>query len=126
MVIGPAESRLEPSGDRPNPVQLALAGKAVSDLETCHLSLAGDRKFLSFTAKPLFDDAGVVIGARGTARNVTARAAARETSADLERHLSLLRSLINNTPDLIFYKDPRGVYKGCNHAFELFVGVPDS
>jgi diguanylate cyclase (GGDEF)-like protein/PAS domain S-box-containing protein len=34
----------------------------------------------------------------------------------------LLVSLINSIPDLIFYKDPNGVYLGCNKAFEEFSG----
>lgn len=38
----------------------------------------------------------------------------------LERERTLLRSLINSIPDLIFYKDVEGRYLGCNLAFEQF------
>lgn len=37
---------------------------------------------------------------------------------------SLLHSLLNSIPDMIFYKDPEGVYMGCNKAFASFVGLP--
>jgi len=35
---------------------------------------------------------------------------------------SLLENLLNSAPDLIFYKDNKGVYLGCNRAFCNFVG----
>ncbi|MBN4082540.1 response regulator, partial [Mariprofundus ferrooxydans] len=35
---------------------------------------------------------------------------------------SLLENLLNSVPDLIFYKDNKGVYLGCNRAFCHFVG----
>jgi diguanylate cyclase (GGDEF)-like protein/PAS domain S-box-containing protein len=37
----------------------------------------------------------------------------------------LLKSLINSIPDLIFYKDKRRVYFGCNKAFERFAGMEE-
>lgn len=43
-----------------------------------------------------------------------------EDSLNSER--SMLRSLINSVPDLIFIKDRKGKYIDCNKAFELFVG----
>lgn len=36
----------------------------------------------------------------------------------------LLKSVINSTDDLIFYKDRRLRYIGCNEAFERYVGLP--
>lgn len=38
---------------------------------------------------------------------------------------SLLSSLLNSIPDLIFYKDPNNVYMGCNKAFADFVRVSE-
>ena len=40
----------------------------------------------------------------------------------MQKRQILLFSLLNSIPDLIFYKDPNGVYLGCNNAFEQFVG----
>jgi PAS domain S-box-containing protein len=39
-----------------------------------------------------------------------------------EEERVLLRSLINNIPDLIWLKDPQGIYLACNHEFEKFFG----
>ncbi len=41
---------------------------------------------------------------------------------ELEEAHSLLVSLINSVPDLIFYKDTESVYMGCNTAFCQFIG----
>jgi len=128
----PADLIGRPSVDRmarmeglENPIALVLGGAIISDLETSHVSLGGRRTLLSFTGGPITDASGAIVGGRGTARDVTARSAAREATEDLGRHLALLRSLINNTPDVIFYKDPNGVYRGCNQAFEELIGLTE-
>lgn len=41
---------------------------------------------------------------------------------DLDSSHALVRSIINSTPDRIFYKDMSGVYLGCNQAFADFCG----
>lgn len=38
------------------------------------------------------------------------------------RQSDLLRALIDSLPDLVFFKDTRSVYLGCNKAFERFFG----
>ena len=35
-----------------------------------------------------------------------------------------LQNLINTIPNPVFYKDTAGIYRGCNRAFEDFVGLP--
>jgi two-component system, sensor histidine kinase and response regulator len=50
------------------------------------------------------------------------KVAAREA----RRQQSLMRALINSIPDIIVYKDPKGVYLGCNHAFAQLSGMPES
>lgn len=41
---------------------------------------------------------------------------------EYQNQLTLLKTLINSVPDLIFYKDVNSVYVGCNSAFEKFAG----
>ena len=46
-------------------------------------------------------------------------------SEEAVRHqCALMTSVINSTPDLIFYKDLDGVYLGCNQAFSKLIGRP--
>lgn len=39
---------------------------------------------------------------------------------EYQKKESLLRSLLDSVPDLVFYKDEKGAYLGCNKAFEIF------
>jgi len=55
-----------------------LGGSELTDYETIHQNVAGELKHLSFSARPVRDQAGEIVGARGTARDVTVRAAAAE------------------------------------------------
>lgn len=41
---------------------------------------------------------------------------------EFQNRESLLRSLLDSIPDLVFYKDQQSVYLGCNKAFEAFAG----
>ncbi|ABK42759.1 multi-sensor hybrid histidine kinase [Magnetococcus marinus MC-1] len=41
---------------------------------------------------------------------------------ELEKKSNFLQSLVQNLPDLIWMKDPEGVFLTCNPAFERFVG----
>ncbi|MBI2073720.1 MAG: response regulator [Gemmatimonadetes bacterium] len=54
-----------------------LEGNELTDYETIHRDGGGHPKHLSFAARPVRDAKGAVVGARGTARDVTERAAAR-------------------------------------------------
>ncbi|AFL74507.1 PAS domain S-box protein [Thiocystis violascens] len=43
-----------------------------------------------------------------------------------ERERARLRTLINAIPDLVWLKDPNGVYLACNTMFERFYGAPEA
>jgi PAS domain S-box-containing protein len=42
--------------------------------------------------------------------------------AEIRRQSGLIHSLLDSIPDIIFFKDTRGVYIGCNPPFAEFVG----
>jgi PAS domain-containing protein len=46
----------------------------------------------------------------------------KQINIDIDNHQALMETLINTTPDLIFFKNTDGVYLGCNKAFEKFAG----
>ncbi len=102
-----------------------MAGGEIENHETVHLDVHGERKTLSFSGRGIRNEDGSFGGAQGTARDVTERARAIAALNELVRQQELLRSLINNTPDLVFYKDEQGVYRGCNYAFSDFVGMEE-
>ncbi|WP_426417162.1 EAL domain-containing protein [Aestuariirhabdus sp. LZHN29] len=47
-----------------------------------------------------------------------------DTTEKLARGEARLSSLINSIPDMIYFKDIKGVYQGCNQAFADYVGQP--
>jgi diguanylate cyclase (GGDEF)-like protein/PAS domain S-box-containing protein len=48
------------------------------------------------------------------------------TARKLMQQGALLRRIIDSIPDLIFFKDPKGVYIGCNRSFEKYFGHKES
>ncbi len=59
-----------------------LAGEEILDWETVHVSADGTPRSLSFSARPVLDLSGHVVGAHGIARDVTARAQAAQALRD--------------------------------------------
>ncbi|MFQ6046545.1 MAG: PAS domain S-box protein, partial [Gemmatimonadales bacterium] len=53
-----------------------LGGEELADYETTHVNVRGERKYLSFAARPIRNENGEIVGAQGTARDVSERAAA--------------------------------------------------
>jgi PAS domain S-box-containing protein len=60
----------------------------------------------------------------GICKSLSAAQEAKQAEDKINRHASLINSLLDSTSDIIFYKDIRGVYLGCNPAFTEFVGKP--
>jgi PAS domain S-box-containing protein len=52
--------------------------------------------------------------------NITARKLAQNNEAEIQHRY---RAILETIPDLIWLKDPEGVYLSCNHRFALFFGA---
>lgn len=50
----------------------------------------------------------------------------RAASKDLSRNTTHLSNIINAVPDMLWIKDPNGVYSLCNGEFEKFIGLDQS
>ncbi|MFC3914975.1 aerobic respiration two-component sensor histidine kinase ArcB [Pseudaeromonas sharmana] len=46
----------------------------------------------------------------------------KQTQVELEERSALLRSFIDSSPDLIYYRNEQGVFVGCNQAMEALTG----
>lgn len=57
-------------------------------------------------------------------RLVMAQQAVEAHARELERQRAHLLTLVQTLPDLVWLKDPEGVYLACNPRFEQFFGVP--
>src|SRR5205807_10135969 len=58
--------------------QRVLAREELTDYETVHQDAEGKPRSLSFAARPFRNAAGTIVGAHGTGRDVSERAAARD------------------------------------------------
>ncbi len=70
-------------------------------------------------ASPIYDTEGNLVGAIESIRDITKR---KTAEIALHENLRFLQHLINAIPSPIFYKDIDGIYRGCNSAFEKYLG----
>ena len=57
---------------------------------------------------------------------VAAQGRAETATGELERQRAFLQTLVRTIPDLIWLKDPDGVYLACNPRFERFFGAREA
>lgn len=69
------------------------------------------------------DAAGQAIRIAGVALDITER---RRAQSALEHEREFLATLIRSLPDMVWMKDPEGVFLACNAAFERMIGQPQS
>ncbi len=50
----------------------------------------------------------------------------RQVEEEIERERTKFHTVFRSIPDLVWLKDPNGVYLACNKAFERFIGAPQS
>jgi len=78
----------------------------------------GSWRWVQARGKATRDSSGFALRVTGTHTDITER-------IQLEKQLNEARArtivLIDSIPDLIFYKDPEGIYLGCNEAFAKLV-----
>ena len=80
----------------------------------------GERRLISWSNTLLFDPKGNVEGLASIGEDITDRKRAED---ELRGQLDFIQVLIDTIPTPIFYKDPEGVYLGCNKAFEKHIGL---
>ncbi len=57
---------------------------------------------------------------------LAARRDSESANRDLARERGMLKTLVQTLPDLVWLKDPEGVYLACNPAFEHFFGAREA
>jgi PAS domain S-box-containing protein len=105
-----------------SPIAICPHSRLLSD-ETSHTAEihepALDGDFL-VTVSPLRDNFGTVTGSVHTFHDITETKKAHNEIEDREEFLRRLLATISSP---IFYKNTRGVFLGCNKAFEDYVGL---
>jgi PAS domain S-box-containing protein len=100
-------------------IQLALRGEKEFDIEFRVLWPDGTIRYIRGFAMVQRDDTGKPLRMIGTNWDITEHKLAGENN---KRQASLINSLLDSMPDIIFFKDIEGIYLGCNPNFVEFVG----
>jgi len=96
-------------------------GEDFSNLENPLLTRNGEVVWVDTSGMPIRDAAGKVVGYRGMDVDITH---IKRFQDQVRMQTAMITSLLDSTPDLIFFKDQHGVYLGCNPAFAEFAGHP--
>ena len=99
---------------------LMQSGWTVNKEEPTQHKGTGEMRWSLTTKVPLKDDLGKVVGLMGIARDITER---KRTAEALTRERRLLRTLIDNLPDLIFVKDAQSRFIVTNTACAKQLGA---
>ncbi len=92
--------------------------KGLKDTYEVHLIRKnGEKIWVKISASPWYDQNNNVIGSIAAFENIDD---SKKAQLNLKKQQDLLQTIINSTPDLIFYKDINSNYLGCNNAFEKF------
>ncbi len=91
--------------------------------EVCNRRKDGCLYWVRATIKPTLDDHGLPYQYISIRTDITEM---KRTEENIRRNQLLMRSVIDAIPDLIFFKDNKGKYLGCNAAFERYFGSPEA
>lgn len=94
----------------------------IQTLESTFMDSQGAVSNVIFNKATFTNAEGKVAGLIGVILDITERKKIEEKLAQSE---SQLRTLIHAIPDLIWLKDPHGVYLTCNERFERFFGASE-
>ena len=79
----------------------------------------GELYWENASISPLLDEQGKIINFIAVKEDITKR---KQAETEIRRQISMINSLLDSIPDIIFFKDVNGVYMGCNPPFSEFVG----
>ena len=105
-----------------NAIKNAIESGEPYDLELELISAKGVKKWIRTQGTPIFEN-NKVVKLRGIFQDITQR---KEAILRLEDEKIRLKTLIETIPDMIWLKNPEGVYITCNPRFERFMGAKES
>jgi len=102
--------------------QNVMASQRALDTVEAHETPSGQTLLVHVLKTPLYDAAGRVVGVQGIFWDVTER---RRVEDELAKERDLLRALLDNIPDRIYFKDTASRFVRCSQSMAERLGVAD-
>src|SRR5262249_21600233 len=99
----------------------ALSGEVLDVVEE-NVSADNKRRFVHVVKSPRYDSRGAIAGTQGIFWDVTEAKIAEDS---LARERDLLHSLMDNIPEIIYFKDAQGRFTRINKAKAQYLGLAD-
>jgi diguanylate cyclase (GGDEF)-like protein/PAS domain S-box-containing protein len=108
-----------------NPVKKVLESGLIVGLANHTMLIAkdGTEYQIADSGAPIRNPQGDIYGVVLVFRDITDEYALFE---ELESNQTLIKTLLNTLPDLIWLKDEEGIYLACNSKFEKLFGAPEN
>jgi len=103
--------------------EIIRTGEPLLNFEEKETWASGRETWVSTSKMPLRNERGAIIGTFGVSVDVTRR---REAELVAGRERDLLHALMNNIPDLIYFKDREGRFTRINQAHAAALGLQNS
>jgi PAS domain S-box-containing protein len=100
--------------------EMIRSGMTLDGVEVRRQRRDGSPIDYSIYASPLHDAQGRISGNMAVLVDVTEH---KRVEIRLNEQLHFLQQLLDSIPIPVYYKDPQGLYLGCNAAFEAFTGL---
>ena len=123
-MVGNSIFRLIPPEQREENIQLlekVRNGEIVEHVDTERITKDGARIPVSVSLSPVFDENGVITGVSAIAHDLTRR---KRDEAALSRLSADYRTIIDNAPAMIWYKDTKNNFIRVNPAAARAFGMP--
>jgi two-component system sensor histidine kinase/response regulator len=104
---------------REDDLKVLQSGKVLDAIEE-HQPDEGEKRYVHVTKTPRFDSLGTIVGIQGTVEDVTERL---KTEQALAYERDLLRKLLDNCPDRIYFKDLQSRFLKCSKAVAIGLGI---
>lgn len=97
-------------------------GEGIKDLEVYERDNQGNEKWFLNARVPWVDRNGKVVGILGVNRDITER---KQTEEQLAKEMHLMKTLMDNIPETIYFKDAEGRYLRINQSHANRFGLAD-